>query len=71
MTIWRALTTICREIVRFYLFLFFFQREEARGALRGVPGQGEREALRGGLVRRVQGVLQEEHQEAIRGVSFC
>ncbi len=53
------------------LFVFiFFQREEARGALRGVQGQGERQALRGGLVRRLQGVLQEEHKEAIRGVRF-
>ena len=44
-------------------------QEDGR-AVQGVRRQGEREALRRRVVRRLQGVLQEEHQEARRHVSF-
>ena len=43
--------------------------EEDGRAVQGVRRQGEREALRRRVVRRLQGVLQEEHQEARRHVS--
>ena len=44
--------------------------EEDGRAVQGVRRQGEREALRRRVVRRLQGVLQEEHQEARRNVSI-
>ena len=55
------------------LFLFKVRSggdgEEDGRAVQGVRRQGEREALRRRVVRRLQGVLQEEHQEARRHVS--
>lgn len=47
---------------------FLFVQEAGR-PVQGLRGQGQREALRGGLVRRMQGILQEEHQETGGNVS--